>query len=402
MLFPLGDDNPRRSTPVVTIALIAVNALVFFANNLGADDEQLHAFAMRWGYDSSNPFGVQILTSMFMHGNLLHIAGNMWVLWIVGDNVEDKLGKVRYLLFYLIGGIVAAWSYSFIANLADPPAGVYEALGREHPPLVGASGAVYAVMGMYVVFFPEARIRMLAWFFLFVQTFRISAKWFIGVTIALDFLQTLLARGPANGGVATAAHVGGGVFGIVTALSVKGWIGGRGDGDAWDVHTGFAKQTRDGTEATHTSRPRPGPAAGRGGDAWFAPPEPMEDRAAELEGALVELVHAGRMREAIDVYPGYVALRRERPLPPEVQIEIAHEFYRQGLAKDGIAAYRRFVDTNPDDDEAPEAAFRIGLLYARGLGDAKSAVPWLRQAARTHANPEVVGYAERELMRLGA
>jgi membrane associated rhomboid family serine protease len=397
MFLPIGDDNPRRTTPIVTIGLIAVNALVFFANNLGADEASLQAFVLRWGYDSAHPFAVQVVTSMFMHANLVHILGNMWVLWIVGDNVEDKLGKLRYLGLYVAGGLAAAWSYSLIANAADPPPGVFEKLGREHPPLVGASGAVYAVMGMYVIFFPEARIRLLAWFFLFIQVFRMPAKWFIGLTIALDFVQSLLARGPAAGGVATVAHVGGGVFGMTAALLLKGVVGGRREGDAWDVHTGFSQRTRDGTEA-HPGRRR----AAAAGDPWFAPPEPMEDRATEIEEALGELVRTGRVREAIDLYPSYVALRRERPLPPEVQIEIAHEFYRQGLARDGIAAYRRFVDSHPDDDEAPEAAFRIGLLYARGLNDAASAVPWLREAAQSHGNPDVAAYARRELARLGA
>lgn len=395
MFFPLGDDNPRRSTPVVTILLIAANALVYFARNLGTGDDDLHRFFMQWGYDSANPFSVQAFTSMFLHAGLLHIAGNMWVLWIVGDNVEEKFGRVRFLIFYVVGGLVAAWAYSAIANVADPPAGAFEKFGREHPPLVGASGAVYAVMGAYLVLFPEARIRVLAWLFVFVQVFRVPAKWFIGLTIALDFFQTLLAKGPAAGGVATAAHVGGGVFGIVAALAMKKSLGGGGAGDAWEVHTGFSKTTRDGTE--HTPRTGGGKAAGD----WFAQHEPMEDRSRELEDALVELVRAGRLREAIDVYPGYVAMRRERPLPPEVQLEIAHEFYRQGLARDGIAAYKRFLDTNSTDDQAPEAAFRIGLLYSRGLNDRAAALPWLQRAAHTHRNPETSVYAANEAARIG-
>lgn len=405
MLFPLGDDNPRRNAPIVTVLLIAANVAVFLGRNLGATDDEIERFFRQWGYDSDHPLSVQAFTSMFMHGSVLHILGNLWVLWIVGDNVEDKLGKVRYLLCYLIGGLAAAWSYSAIASLAGPvsgPAGgVFEAVPGEHPPLVGASGAVYAVMGMYLVFFPEARVRLLLWLFLFVQVIQVRAKWFIGITIALDFVQTLMARGPAAGGVATAAHVGGGVFGIAAALFLKQSVGGGADGDAWDVHTGFSRQVRDGTEPL-----RGGPAGGIGApveDApWFAPPEPMEERGDEVAGALVRLVREGRLREAIDVYPSYVALRRERPLPADVQLEIAHEFYRQGLARDGISAYKRFVDSHPTDDDAPEAAFRIGILYARGLGDAKSAVPWLRRAAESHENPDVVAYATAELKRIGA
>jgi membrane associated rhomboid family serine protease len=396
MLFPLGDDNPRRSTPIVTIALIAANAAVFLANNLGATEDSLREFFLRWGYDADRPLSVQAFTSMFMHGGFMHILGNMWVLWIVGDNVEDKLGRFRYLALYLIGGLVAVWAYSGIAQMAGPSPAAMEMFGRAQPPLVGASGAVYGVMGMYLVLFPEARIRLLFWFFLFVQVIRVPAKVFIGITIALDFLQTLIARGPAAGGVATAAHVGGGVFGIVAALALKKSVGGGAGGDAWDVHTGFSRHSHGGAESRGDLVRDDGD-----GSPWYTPPEPMEEQSAELENALVQLVRAGRTRDAIDVYPAYVSYRRERPLPPDVQLEIAHEFYRQGLARDGIAAYRRFLDTNPGDPDAPEAAFRIGILYARGLDDARSAVPWLRQAAESHGNAQVAAYAEQELRRLG-
>lgn len=404
MLFPLGDDNPRRNPPIVTVLLIAANVAVFLGRNLGATDADLEQLFRTWGYDSDHPFSVQAFTSMFLHANVLHALGNMWVLWIVGDNVEDKLGKVRYLLAYVVGGFVAAWSYSAIAHLMGPvpaEAGVFESMQGAHPPLVGASGAVYAMMGMYVVFFPEARIRLLLWLFLFIQVVRVRAKWFVGITIALDFVQTLMARGPAAGGVATAAHVGGGLFGIVAALLLKTSVGGGADGDAWDVHTGFSRQVHRGTEPGRGGPLGPVGEPGARGP-WFAPPEPMEEDGDEITSAVVHLVRKGRLREAIDVYPSYTALRRERPLPADVQLEIAHEFYRQGLARDGISAYRRFLDSYPDDEDAPEAAFRIGLLFARGLGDAKSAVPWLRQAASAHADPEVAAYAAAELQRIGA
>ena len=396
MLFPLGDDNPRRSTPVVTLLLIAANVAVYLGRNLGATDAAVADFCREWGYDASHPLGIGVLTSMFMHGGLLHIAGNLWVLWIFGDNVEDKLGKVRYLIFYLLGGILAAWSFSAIAFLTREGAESSRVLGAvgttamDRIPLVGASGAVMAVMGMYLVLFPEARVRLLLWLFFFVQIIRMPAKWFIRFSLAIDAVLTLTARGPAAGGVATAAHVGGGLFGIAAALALKRSIGGGGEGHAWDVHTGFSRSEVGGGGRASGVEP------------WFAPPEPMDDDAAGVEDALIELVRAGRLREAIDVYPGYVALRRERPLPADVQIEIAHEFYRQGLSRDGIRAYQRFLDTDPDDADAPEAAFRIGILYARGLGDAKSAVPWLRQAAKSHDNAQIAAYAEQELRRLGA
>lgn len=408
MFFPLGDDNPRRTTPVATIALIAANVLVYLTVNLPSGDAELTRVFRTWGFDSDDPFSVQVLTSMFLHGGLMHLFGNMWVLWIVGDNVEDKLGKLRYLLLYLAGGFAATLAYTLIARWSDPGSAAELVGGGEHEtsarnvPLVGASGAIYAVMGIYLVFFPEARIRLLMWIFVFMDVFLIPAKVFLGLTMLLDLFQTIAAHGPAVGGVATAAHVGGGVFGILAALVLKPRVGGGGVGGAWDVHTGFSRSVREGTEPFRGAAPRSASARSRGGDAWFAPPEPMESGARDLADAVTTLVRAGRLREAIDVYPAYAAHRREPPLPPDVQLAVAHEFYRQGLARDGISAYRRFLDTHPADPDAPEAAFRIGLLYARGLNDRRSAAEWLEIAARTHPNPDAAAYAAQELRRLGA
>ena len=388
MLFPIGDDNPRRSVPVVTIALIAANVAVFLANNVGASESATTELFLRWGYDAAHPVSVQAVTSMFLHGGWMHLIGNMWMLWIVGDNVEDKFGRLLYPLLYLIGGLVAVWTYSGIASVSGPVPGAMEMFGRDHPPLVGASGAVYAVMGMYLVLFPEVRVRLLFVLFVFVQQVRVPAKWFIGFSIAFDAIVTAMSRGPASGGVATAAHVGGGVFGIVVARILKKSVGGGAAGDVWDVHTGFASH---GGGDARASAPAD----------WHAPPPGIEDRAGEIEETLVGLVRAQRTRDAIDVYPAYVALRRERPLPGDVQLEIAHEFYRQGLARDGIAAYRRYLETHRSGEHAAEAAFRIGVLYARVLGDREAAVPWLRKAAFGHADPKTAEFAQAELRRLG-
>src|SRR6185436_11937237 len=110
-----------------------------------------------------------LVTSMFMHGGWAHLLGNMWFLWIVGDNVEDKLGKIRYLALYLVGGAVAALTFAAIARASKISPELLEALGGRHPPLVGASGAIACVMGAYLVFFPEARVRILWWLFFYVQ-----------------------------------------------------------------------------------------------------------------------------------------------------------------------------------------------------------------------------------------
>ncbi len=394
MFFPVGDDNPSRRAPVVTWTLIALNVAVFVAVNVlgwgrGAGD--LRDVFLRFGFDQRHPFSPRILSSMFLHAGLLHLAGNMWVLWIVGDNVEDKLGRARYLLLYLLGGMCATWAYVVTSRFA--PA-VGEVLGSEGPvsavPLVGASGAIFAIMGTYLAFFPEARIHMLLWFFFFVQVVPVRAKWIIGAWVLQDLALTVLSRGPASGSVATAAHVGGALFGIAAGVFLKPRVGGGGAGDPWDVHTGFA------SHADESRRP-----------GWFSrgprvmPALPTESQLVAIEDAIVREVRAGRVDSALDLYPRYEAMAREKPLPGPVQIEIAHEFFRRGLPNEAHDAYQRYLETFPRGDDAAEACFRLGILFARAFGRPDDARTYLGRAAAEHDDPKIREFAQQELGRLG-
>lgn len=389
MIFPIGDDNPTRTQPVMTWLLIAANAAVFGMFNLQLPDGALQDWTLRWGFDVDHPFGVQMFTSMFMHAGFAHILGNMWVLWIVGNNVEDKLGRGRYLLLYLAGGVAAALAYAAIALVTETSPEILERLGGRHPPLVGASGAIAAIMGTYLVFFPEARIRLMVFWFWIVP---VRAKWFIGMTILLDLFRSVASQQAAVGGVATMAHVGGGAFGVLAALVLKPMVGGGGEGDAWDVHTGFASRSRAGSEPLRGGR---APRIDRMG-----PDETDEVAMAGVERSISALVREGRVREAIDLYPAYVAMAREQPLPDDVQIEIAHEFYRQWLPREAIPAYLRYLETFPDGDDAPEAKFRLGVLFARGLSRRDEAVKWLSEAVREHADPRIREAAAQMLTQL--
>src|SRR4030043_654363 len=149
-MFPIGDDNSaRRTFPVVTYALIALNVLFFFVEQSGGD-----AFIKKWAFVSSrflaNPFGdfITLFTSMFMHGGWLHLGSNMLYLWIFGDNVEDRFGHIKFLIFYLLSGLAATF-----AQLAF-------SLGSDIPNL-GASGAIAGVLGAYLLMFPQRKVNVL-------------------------------------------------------------------------------------------------------------------------------------------------------------------------------------------------------------------------------------------------
>ena len=165
-MIPLRDIIPSRTTPLVTIALIVVNVLVFiFELSLG---REVDAFTLSFGLVPAAFSWVAVFTSMFLHGGLFHVAGNMLYLWIFGDNVEDRMGHGRFLVFYLMCGIAAALAQTITA----PDSSV---------PMVGASGAIAGVMGAYFVLYPKSRIVTLVPLFFFFQIIEVPAIFFLGI-----------------------------------------------------------------------------------------------------------------------------------------------------------------------------------------------------------------------------
>jgi membrane associated rhomboid family serine protease len=220
-VIPLQDDNPTRTFPIVTVLLIAANVLVFlYEVSLGSQTDQ---FIQSCAFipqelvagqdipppDCVHPIYLTIFTSMFMHGGFLHIAGNMLYLWIFGNNVEDSMGSVKFIIFYLICGVAAALTQTFITMTFTPDqAGI---------PNLGASGAIAGVLGGYIVLFPGARVKTLIILGIFLSMTWVPAIIVLGLWFVLQFLQGVgsLGGGEAQGGVAVWAHVGGFVAGMI-------------------------------------------------------------------------------------------------------------------------------------------------------------------------------------------
>jgi membrane associated rhomboid family serine protease len=199
-MLPLRDTQPSYSRPVVTVLLIAVN-LAIFVHELSLDPFSRNAFIADYGLIPRHFHLSALVTSMFLHAGWMHVLGNMWFLWIFGDNVEDVLGHGKYLLFYLTCGVTAAVAQ--VVFNADSPL-----------PMVGASGAIAGVMGAYMIKFPRAYV--LTWFFVFVVEIPavvMLAYWFLIQLVSgvgsIGYSQA------SHGGTAWFAHVGGFIAGIV-------------------------------------------------------------------------------------------------------------------------------------------------------------------------------------------
>ena len=205
-MIPLRDVIPSRTTPVVTISILAVNILAFlYEASLGP--AALDAFLAANGMIPAAFAWDDVATSMFLHAGWLHLIGNMLSLWIFGDNVEDRLGHGRFILFYLLCGALAALAHLW----ADPLSPV---------PTIGASGAIAGVMGAYFVLYPHSRVITLLPIFIFIQIVEVPAVVFLGLWFLLQLVsgvgsQLAATTGEAVGGIAFWAHIGGFAVGAV-------------------------------------------------------------------------------------------------------------------------------------------------------------------------------------------
>jgi membrane associated rhomboid family serine protease len=207
-MFPLYDTARSRTFPVVNLLLIAANILAYLYE-LQMGPQALQGFISTWGLIParflSNPAGtwLTIFTAMFLHGGWFHILSNMWVLFIFGDNVEARLGKMRYLIFYLLSGTFAGLMQSYV-------------LPSSQVPMIGASGAIAGVLGAYLVLFPRARVASLVPIFFIFTVIEIPAVLFLLFWFASQLFSGWLAiQGGSSSGIAWWAHIGGFIFGLV-------------------------------------------------------------------------------------------------------------------------------------------------------------------------------------------
>lgn len=222
-MIPIRDINPTRTKPVVTILLIVANALMFFYElSLG---ERLEGFILAAAFVPERLFDGGAVTageipegltsgllSMFLHGGWGHFLGNMLFLWVFGDNVEDRLGHFRYLLFYLLAGYAATFAHAWSSPMSEMPA-------------IGASGAISGVLGAYLFLHPMARIVTVFWFFIFVRFIEIPALVYLPIWFLIQFfsgVSSLQAADDAAGGVAWFAHIGGFIAGPVLLFLLGG------------------------------------------------------------------------------------------------------------------------------------------------------------------------------------
>ncbi|MDO8834319.1 MAG: rhomboid family intramembrane serine protease [Vicinamibacterales bacterium] len=386
MLLPLSDAPNPRGIPVVTYVLIAVNVVVYglFTVPLGLqpadiNDPSLRSyleairgslpqgvslrdvfaqltaydlFVFAHGYKPAAPAVSDLLTSLFLHGGFMHLFGNMLFLWIYGDNVEHRLGKLPFLFWYLLTGVAATLAFAVFA-------------GDSMVPLVGASGAISGVLGFYFLWFPRNTVRVFIFLFpLFMNVVAIPARIVLGVYLIVDnMLPFLLSGGSGGGGVAHGAHIGGFVAGLAAA-----WALTRREVTARPAEFGRASAA-------------PVPASGDG---------------------ITAAMDRGEMADSARAYFSLGPDRTRRLLPPEDSLRLAEWLAADGHAEAALVLFRRHLRDYPSDTTAARAHLGAGLVQLDDLRQVAPAYQHFLDAIDLAPDAATEATARQALTRIAA
>jgi membrane associated rhomboid family serine protease len=350
MFLPIGDEPNLRGAPVINYILIATNLAIFVLIALPLSSqvadprdpavldylrlvgrgagvplrtllEHVSAydlFVFKHGFKPAAPQLADLLTSMFLHANWMHLAGNMLFLWIFGDNVELHVGRGAYILIYLVTGALATTLFALFSL-------------DSHLPLVGASGAISGVLGCYFLWFPRNQVRVLVWLLVFVNVVKIPARWVLGFyLVAENLLPFLLGRGES--GVAYGAHIGGFLGGLGCAAAVSRW------------------RARDGV-VRRVSRPPPGPIT-------------VEAEVLSPTAGFDDAVRAADWHRALSVYTTMPVRDRLR-LREDRVLGLSDWLVETNELEAGLSVVQRFIATHPENVYLPRAHLRAGLIHLR-------------------------------------
>lgn len=383
MLLPIGTDRPLRRPTRITYALVALNVLVFLAQlALHAADPDAFRRAMDLlTLSPARPRPWAFLSYAFLHDHrgFLHVAANMLILWVFGPNVEDRLGRPGFAALYLVAAIAA---------------GALHALVRPEP-VVGASGAVAAVTGAYLVLFPRTRVRVLL-IFLIIGVFWIPAWWFILFAMVRDFLP--LGMGIQDG-VAHEAHLAGYACGAgVSLLLLSLGVLAREPYDLLTLGRQAARRRRLREAAFLHARDR----VRRARDARSA--TTIDSPAAQARAELASLIASDQLDRAADAYRQLLQAFPDDPaavLSRRHLYTLANHLYLAGDHATAAAAYEQLLLHYPDDPERGPILLLLGRISARHLNDPDRARRWLTQALQSLADDAHIRMARAELDALG-
>jgi membrane associated rhomboid family serine protease len=385
MTLPIRTDSPLHRTPWMNWALIAANIVIFLGQQFAP------AITQRFQLFPLDPSPTRFVTYAFLHASWMHLLGNMLFLYIFGNNVNDKMGSVAYFGFYLAGAVVAAVVYTLAAQRA---------------PIVGASGAIAAVIGAYLVLFPRSHITILNIIYV-IGVFEIASIWFILFWFAFDVFLNFAS----NDNVAHVAHIGGTIFGFIVCVVLL--LTRMLPRDQFDIVALFDRWNRRRQYRGLVSKgynpfdPTPAAGSARGvnpaaaGGPYGGPPfNPASQRVAELRAEATDAAVAHDLPRAAEIYRQMRKLDPLQVLSRQVQLDVANLLANQQRYSEAAEAYEAFLRVYPKYEQIEKVELMLGLIYARYLAQYQRAREYLNRAlSRLHGDREV-SLARAELDRI--
>jgi len=396
LILPVGDEDNLLRRPYVNYAFIAANVMVYLLFTVKLTNVELYSFALEWGTVPANLKLHTLLTAAFVHGGLLHLAGNMWFLGVFGDNVEDRIGHLLYPLFYIAGALCASLTHILFNEGSITPA-------------VGASGAVSAVLGAYMVMMPRVKVKIFYWIYYRAGVFTISAVYVIGFWIALQVFYFLMLESERIGGVAYSAHIGGAVFGIaagiIAALVLKSTR--RGQMDELDLRKAQREftsrqglQTFESSYASHLKTGGVGITTSGPRERRASPSPLTHNYVSDAKEAVSILLETGKEEEAVDEYLSFIRKYRYASLLAMDQLRIADLLLTRGEHHLAEEAYDRFLRHYPEHKHSEDVRYNLAMLCAQYTENFQKAKKLLKLLRRTTSDSVRVAAIEEELERI--
>jgi len=392
MLLPIRTSIRPLRTPYANYALIGVNVVIFvltYQLNTTAVTgviEILRPWAQQFQLVPQRPQLWQFLSYAFLHGGYMHIIGNMFFLFIFGNNVNDKLGHISYLCFYLAGAVFSGVGHAVIHSASGIPT-------------LGASGAVAAVTGAYLVLFPQTLITVLYWFF-FIGMIEVPALYFIGLKMIL--IDNVIAATTPH--VAYDAHLAGYAFGILAILGLLATrIVGSSDYDLWAMVRRWNRRRRyrdavSGGYDPFSSRVQAEPVKAK--EVKTPAQKQIDEKIEKLRDETLKYMLERRLPEATELYLELMILDHTQVLPRQHLLDIANQLASDDKSPEAALAYEQFLARYSSYEYVEEVELMLGLLYSRYLKKPKEALKHLRSAAKRLSDPGQTKMCMDELARL--
>ncbi|MBN2130091.1 MAG: rhomboid family intramembrane serine protease [Sedimentisphaerales bacterium] len=396
MLLPIRTNIWPRRTPYANYALIAINVVIFLASYGGPYrylvggqmvNLPIRPWAVQWLLVPAHRQYWQFLTYAFLHGSLVHILGNMFFLYLFGNNINDKLGHLWYLLFYLCGAVLSGLGHA-VVNWSSIT------------PTLGASGAVAAVTGAYVVLFPQTLITVLYWFF-FIGTVEVPALYFIGIKMIL--IDNGIAR--YTPGVAYDAHLAGYAYGIaITLLLLATRLVSGSNFDLWAMIKKWNRRRRyrdvvaDGFDPFAATGQRKAVVASEVKKS--AAETQREAKTWEIRSSIGRWIGQRNLAAAADAYLELMEVDSQQVLPRQDLLDVANQLASDHRSAEAAQAYEQFLTHYGNYEHAEQVELMLGILYSRYLRDSEQAVKHLEKAVQRLSDPGQLQMCREELARL--